>query len=81
LTTPGALFDAKGNLKNWWTPQDMAQFKARSQALAAQYSAYEPLPGLHLNGNRCWVRTSPTSRAGQRLRRLSPVAERAPKRR
>ncbi|MBT9474112.1 MAG: M13 family metallopeptidase [Phenylobacterium sp.] len=48
----GALFDAKGNLRNWWTPADMAQFKTRSQALAAQYSAYEPLPGLHLNGNQ-----------------------------
>jgi putative endopeptidase len=48
----GALFDAKGNLKNWWTPADMAQFKKRGQALAAQYSAYEPLPGLHLNGDQ-----------------------------
>ena len=48
----GALFDVKGDLKNWWTPADMAQFKARGQALAAQYSAYEPLPGLHLNGNQ-----------------------------
>ena len=48
----GALFDVKGVLKNWWTPADMAQFKARGQALAAQYSAYEPLPGLHLNGNQ-----------------------------
>jgi putative endopeptidase len=48
----GALFDVKGALKNWWTPADMAQFKTRGQALAAQYSAYEPLPGLHLNGNQ-----------------------------
>ena len=48
----GALFDAKGNLRNWWTDADMAQFKKRGQALAAQYSAYEPLPGLRLNGNQ-----------------------------
>lgn len=48
----GALFDARGNLRNWWTDADMAQFKTRGQALAAQYSAYEPLPGLHLNGNQ-----------------------------
>lgn len=48
----GALFDASGNLHNWWTPADMAQFKARGEALAAQYSAYEPLPGLHLNGKQ-----------------------------
>lgn len=48
----GALFDARGNLKNWWSAADMAQFKTRSQALAKQYSAYEPLPGLHLNGDQ-----------------------------
>lgn len=48
----GALFDPKGNLKNWWTPADMAQFKARGAALARQYSTYEPLPGLHLNGEQ-----------------------------
>ncbi len=48
----GALFDAKGDLRNWWTDADMAQFRARGQALADQYSAYEPLPGLHLNGQQ-----------------------------
>jgi putative endopeptidase len=48
----GALFDVKGDLKNWWTDADMAQFKARGKALADQYSAYEPLPGLHLNGTQ-----------------------------
>ncbi|MDP3749417.1 MAG: M13 family metallopeptidase [Phenylobacterium sp.] len=48
----GALFDPRGNLKNWWTPADMAQFKARGAALARQYSTYEPLPGLHLNGEQ-----------------------------
>lgn len=48
----GALFDVQGALKNWWTDADMAQFKERGKALAAQYSAYEPLPGLHLNGDQ-----------------------------
>ncbi len=48
----GALFDAKGNLKNWWTEADMAQFKARGKALADQYSAYQPLPDLNLNGQQ-----------------------------
>jgi putative endopeptidase len=48
----GAQFDAQGNLRNWWTPADMAQFKARTGMLARQYSAYEPLPGLHLNGDQ-----------------------------
>jgi len=48
----GALFDEKGNLRNWWAPQDMARFKAETKKLADQYSAYEPLPGLHFNGQQ-----------------------------
>jgi putative endopeptidase len=46
----GALFDASGKLRNWWTPADFERFKKASNALAAQYDAYEPLPGLHING-------------------------------
>lgn len=48
----GALFDAKGNLRNWWTDADMTQFKARSQALSRQYSSYKPFPDLALNGDQ-----------------------------
>ena len=46
----GRKFDGTGNLRDWWTPQDVQRFTARTQALAAQYSAYEPLPGEHING-------------------------------
>jgi putative endopeptidase len=48
----GANFDAGGRLRNWWTPQDLARFKASGKALAAQYGAYEALPGLHLKGQQ-----------------------------
>jgi putative endopeptidase len=48
----GALFDADGNLKNWWTKADMDHFRAEANKLADQYSAYEPLPGLHINGQQ-----------------------------
>ena len=48
----GAEFDASGRLRNWWTPEDLAHFKEQSAALVAQYSAYEPLPGLHINGEQ-----------------------------
>jgi putative endopeptidase len=48
----GALFDENGNLRNWWTDTDMARFRAETKKLADQYSAYEPLPGLHLNGQQ-----------------------------
>jgi predicted metalloendopeptidase len=46
----GSQFDGDGNLRDWWTAEDHARFKARTAALVAQYSAYEPLPGFHLNG-------------------------------
>ncbi|MEO7065289.1 MAG: M13 family metallopeptidase [Rhodanobacter sp.] len=48
----GAEFDAQGRMANWWTPTDEAHFKAAGQKLVAQYSAYEPLPGLHINGQQ-----------------------------
>ncbi|MBC8757320.1 M13 family metallopeptidase [Kordia sp. YSTF-M3] len=46
----GARFDADGNLKNWWTKDDLAQFTKRGDALAAQYSAIEVLDSLYING-------------------------------
>jgi len=47
----GSQFDAHGRMANWWTPQDPEHFKAASEALAAQYDAYQPFPDLHLNGH------------------------------
>ena len=46
----GAEFDAEGVMRNWWTPADKAQFGKSATALARQYDAYEPLPGLHIPG-------------------------------
>jgi putative endopeptidase len=48
----GSEFDAEGRLANWWTPEDAAHFKAASKELIEQYDAYEPLPGLHINGEQ-----------------------------
>ena len=48
----GATFDATGKLRNWWTPADFAHFNQAGAALAAQFDAYEALPGLHLNGKQ-----------------------------
>ena len=48
----GAEFDAQGRLANWWTPEDAKHFKEATAKLVAQYNAYEPLPGLHLNGEQ-----------------------------
>ena len=36
--------------RNWWTESDRKNFDARTAALAKQYDAYEPLPGIHIKG-------------------------------
>lgn len=46
----GSLFDSTGRLRNWWTPADLQRFEQAGDALAAQYDAYEALPGLRVNG-------------------------------
>jgi len=46
----GRRYDGDGNLTDWWTAEDDAQFRARAQKLIEQYSAYEALPGLKVNG-------------------------------
>ncbi len=46
----GSKYDSKGQLTDWWTPQDVARFTALTGKLGAQYDAYEPLPGLHVKG-------------------------------
>ncbi|HOV57189.1 MAG TPA: M13-type metalloendopeptidase [Rhodanobacteraceae bacterium] len=46
----GSQFDAQGNNANWWTQDDREKFEARTALLGAQFDAYEPLPGLHING-------------------------------
>ena len=48
----GALFDANGALRNWWTPADFKRFTEAGDALAKQYDAYEALPGLHVKGKQ-----------------------------
>jgi putative endopeptidase len=48
----GAEFNSVGKLENWWTAEDAAHFKAASQQLVDQFNKYEPLPGLHLNGEQ-----------------------------
>ena len=47
----GRQFDADGNLKSWWTAEDEKAYNLRAELVAKQFDAYEPLPGLHLNGH------------------------------
>jgi putative endopeptidase len=46
----GRLYDEKGNLKNWWSRNDSAEFAKRSQLMVRQFNEYEPLPGTKING-------------------------------
>jgi putative endopeptidase len=46
----GRQFDAAGNLTDWWTSADAAKFAERAEVMRRQFDAYEPMPGLHING-------------------------------
>jgi endothelin-converting enzyme/putative endopeptidase len=46
----GAQYDALGNLKNWWTPEDLKKFEERTACVANQFANYYIEPGIHHNG-------------------------------
>ncbi len=46
----GRKLDAEGKLRDWWTAEDAKAFEARAAVLGTQYSGFEPLPGVKVNG-------------------------------
>ena len=46
----GRHYDANGRLHDWWTAEEAAKFERYREELIEQYSAVEPLPGIHVNG-------------------------------
>ncbi|MBI2397998.1 MAG: M13 family metallopeptidase [Xanthomonadales bacterium] len=46
----GSQFDAKGNLRMWWTDEDRAKFTARTAKLVEQFDAFVAIDDLHVNG-------------------------------
>lgn len=46
----GSQYDGNGNLNNWWTPEDKEKFDKAANALVAQFEAYQPVPGIFVNG-------------------------------
>ena len=46
----GRRYDGKGNLTDWWTPADTANFDARAKCIVDEFDAFEPAPGQHGNG-------------------------------
>ena len=47
----GATFDGDGVMKNWWTLNDLTAFKAKTNALVAQYNGFKAFPDLNVNGD------------------------------
>jgi putative endopeptidase len=46
----GRQFDAKGNLRDWWTPKDAKEFEKRASCISNQYSSYTIIDDIKING-------------------------------
>jgi putative endopeptidase len=46
----GSKYDGHGNVKNWWTDSDKAEFQKRTDCEVQEYNSFEPVEGVHLNG-------------------------------
>jgi putative endopeptidase len=46
----GRKIDATGAVRDWWTKADAERFTAQAKGFGAQYDSYEPVPGMHING-------------------------------
>ena len=62
----GRRYDADGNLRDWWTQQDAAEFKKRADCLANEYSGFSPVEGANVNG-RLTLGENGADNAGIRL--------------
>ena len=46
----GRKFDAKGSLRDWWSPAAVKAYSTRTDRLVSQYNAFSPFPGVNVNG-------------------------------
>lgn len=46
----GAQFDGQGNLRNWWSEEDLSKFQGLARAIEEQFSQYQVADGLNING-------------------------------
>jgi predicted metalloendopeptidase len=46
----GADYEPDGRTRRWWTADDLSRFEAAADPIVRQFSEYEPLPGLHVDG-------------------------------
>ena len=47
----GAKYDAEGNLRNWWTPDDLKNFNTRTNCVSQEYSEFNVAPGINIKGD------------------------------
>lgn len=47
----GSQYDEKGNLNNWWTPEDLKKFQAKTKLIVSQFNKYTVLGNKHINGD------------------------------
>ena len=74
----GRKYDTTGALHDWWTPAVAADYERRASCVADQYSAYEVLPGVHLDGKQSLTENI-ADIGGTRLAFLAYQRERAGK--
>jgi putative endopeptidase len=46
----GSQYDENGNLNNWWTPEDLKKFQAKTKLIVSQFNKYTVLGDKHING-------------------------------
>ena len=46
----GRKIDSTGDLQDWWTTADADRYQSKADRLVTQFDSYEPLPGIHING-------------------------------
>jgi putative endopeptidase len=46
----GSKYDEKGNLHNWWTPEDSIRFYSKTKMIVDQFNGYVAVDSLHING-------------------------------
>jgi len=47
----GSQYDEKGNLNNWWSPEDLKKFQAKTKLIVSQFNKYTVLGNKHINGD------------------------------
>jgi len=70
----GSQFDAKGNLKDWWTKEDREKFDARTKCVDDQYSSYLAVDDVHVNGKLTLRRDSCLHGMAKQDKRHEPSA-------